>query len=139
MYKSWTNQNVDLSTLTEKLANFLENEEFDITVYKEEKGYSITANNSPKYQIEGYITIQVNGEPNNFSIRMEGSSEGASSLRLPPLLMTMFGGGYFLLKKLKSNEKYIEFTRNFWQNVNKILLQLKNVGEEGDAKPSNRG
>jgi hypothetical protein len=139
MHKSWTNQNVELSTLTEKLANFLENEEFDITVYKEEKGYLITANNSPKHQIEGDITIQIHGEPNNFSIEMEGSREGTSGFRLPPLLMTMFGGGYFLLKKLKSDEKYIEFTRNFWQNVNKIVLQIRNVGGEGDAEPSNRG
>ena len=38
----------------------------------------------------------------------------------------MFGGGYFLLKKLKSDERYTEFTRTFWQNINKILSQIRN-------------
>ena len=59
--------------------------------------------------------------------------------RFPLLLSTMLGGGYLLLKRLKSNEKYIEFTRDFWQNVNKILLEMKMDEGEGVAKPLNRG
>lgn len=124
MQKSWLNQNINIQTLTERIVKFLENEEFDITVFKEEKGYSIIANNSPKYKIEGNITIQIHGEPNDFIIKIDNEERRKS--RFPLLLAAMFGGGYFLLKKLKSDERYIEFTRTFWQNINKILSQIRN-------------
>ncbi|MEM3875049.1 MAG: hypothetical protein QXU45_07960 [Candidatus Bathyarchaeia archaeon] len=124
MQKSWTSQNISIQTLTEEITKFLEREDFDLTVYQEEEGYLIIATNSPKYGIEGDIAIQIHGNPNNFSIRIENKKE-RSEYKIPPLLATMFGGGYFLLKRLKTEEKYIEFTREFWRNVNKILNEIK--------------
>jgi hypothetical protein len=125
MQKSWINQNVNIQTLTEKITEYLEREEFDITVYKENEGYSIIANNSPKHEIEDGITIHVNGQPNGFLIKIEENRREKERFIIPPLLTTMFGGGYFLLKKLKAEEKYMEFTREFWQNVDKILIEIK--------------
>ncbi|MEM0006919.1 MAG: hypothetical protein QXR89_01450 [Candidatus Bathyarchaeia archaeon] len=122
----------------EKIIKYLEGEDFDITVYQEEKGYTIIAENSQKYEINGSINIQIKGEPNNFSINIAEKSE-KSTYGIPPLLSTMFGGGYFLLKRLKSEEKYIEFTKNFWQNVNKILFEIKTTEGERVAEPHNRG
>jgi len=109
----------------ERITKYLEGEDFDVTVYREERGYTIIANNSSKYEIEGDITIQIQGEPNQFSIKIEEKREQSWGDRIPPLLTTMFGGGYFLLKRLKSNERFIEFTKKFWQNINKILLEIK--------------
>lgn len=124
MQKTWTNQNINIQTLTEKIIKYLEKENFELIVYQEEEGYLIVAASSPKYGIEGDITIQIHGNPNNFSIKIENKKE-KGEYKIPPLLATMFGGGYFLLKKLKTEEKYIEFTRQFWRNVNKILNEIK--------------
>jgi hypothetical protein len=38
----------------------------------------------------------------------------------------MFGGGYFLLKHLRSDEEFVNFTKSFWKNVNQIILMVKN-------------
>ncbi len=138
MQKSWTNQNINIHTLMERIIKYLEKEDFDLTVYQEEKGYTIIAENSKKYDLEGGISIQIEGEPNEFTIKMKESRREVA-YRFPLLLSTMLGGGYLLLKRLKSNEKYIEFTRDFWQNVNKILLEMKMDEGEGVAKPLNRG
>jgi len=123
--KSWINQSINLQTLTEKIVNFLEKEKFDLTVFKEEEGYSIIANNSLKHKIDEDIIIQIYGDPNNLTIKIE---EGARKRRFAfsPLLAAMFGGGYFLLRKLKSNEEYIKFTKYFWQNINRILAEIRN-------------
>lgn len=125
MQKIWTNQNINIQTLTKKITEYLEKEEFELTVYKEWEGYSIIAVNSPKHEIEGGITIQILGEPNNFLIKIEENKKEKDGYGIPPLLATMFGGGYFLLKRLKSQEKYIEFAREFWRNINKILNEIK--------------
>jgi hypothetical protein len=138
MQKSWTNQNINIQALMERITKYLEGEDFDVTVYCEERGYMIIANNSSKYEIEGDITIQIEGEPNQFSIKLEEKRGQSWGDRIPPLLATMFGGGYFLLKRLKSNERFIEFTKNFWQNVNKILFEIRSGGE-GLAEPLSRG
>jgi len=123
--KNWINQSINLETLTEKVVKFLEKEKFDLTVFKEEKGYSIIANNSSKHKIDEDITIQIYGDPNNLTIKIEeGDRNGRFAFS--PLLATMFGGGYFLLKKLKSNEEYIKFTKYFWQNINRILAEIRN-------------
>jgi len=124
MQKTWTNQNINIQTLTKRITEYLEKEEFDLTVYKENEGYSIIAANSPKHEIEGGITIRIFGEPNNFLIKIENKKE-KSGYKIPPLLATMFGAGYLFLKSLKSEENYIEFTREFWRNVNKILNEMK--------------
>jgi type IV secretory pathway ATPase VirB11/archaellum biosynthesis ATPase len=125
MQKNWTNQNVNIQTLMERITKYLEGEDFDVTVYNGERGYIIIANNSSKYEIEGDITIQIQGEPNQFSIKIEEKRGKSWEDRIPPLLATMFGGGYLFLKKLKSEERFIEFTVEFWRNVNKILNELK--------------
>jgi len=125
MQKNWTNQNVNIQTLMERITKYLEGEDFDVTVYNEERGYIIIANNSSKYEIEGDINIQIQGEPNQFSIKIEEKRGNSWEDRIPPLLAIMFGGGYLFLKRLKSEERFIEFTVEFWRNVNKILNELK--------------
>ena len=45
--------------------------------------------------------------------------------KFPIILSAMFGGGYFLLKNLKSEESWGEFQRDFWQNMKIIILALK--------------
>jgi lipopolysaccharide export system protein LptC len=44
----------------------------------------------------------------------------------------MFGGGYFLLQEVKSDEAWMKLEKEFWQYVENVVLHLTNT-----AKSSN--
>jgi hypothetical protein len=126
MEKNWTNQNIDLNTLTDGITKFLEDEDFSLAVLKEEKGYVIFTDESPRHKIGGGLCIYIFGNPNDFSIKIEREKFEGGKISFPPLLASMFGGGYFLLKHLRSDEEFVNFTKSFWKNVNQIILMVKN-------------
>ena len=65
-----------------------------------------------------YVTI--NGSPNDFTVEFSGSHLDRLSQFLAPLV-TMFGGGVFLLEKLRAHEFYEKLETEFWVFVERAV------------------
>jgi len=138
MQKTWSNQNVNLDTLTKQIIQFFESKKFDdIIAFETETGYKIIAGNSPYYKMQNDTSLTIDGKPDNFSINLELYKE-EKSFKFPIILTTMFGGGYFLLKNLKSDESRYKFEKDFWQNINSIIMQMKDSASSCPPKEQNQ-
>jgi hypothetical protein len=136
MEKKWINRNIDLSLLTTHLGEFLKTKEFNGVKGRTETGYQILAGDSKHYKLEGHISVTIEGKPEDFSIKLELCKEGKKNEGLPRSIMlsTMFGGGYFLRKQLKSDEEWLKFKRDFWIHVDKAISNLTNTIQKTDKK-----
>jgi hypothetical protein len=127
MQRRFINENVDLSVLADHTIRFLEKEEFDDVVeVKTETGYQIIAGNSPIRRISKDILISIDGTPEEFFINLELSEERKMEhLSIPVMLATMIGGGYFVLKHLRSDEAWLKFKMDFWKQMNALIANLR--------------
>jgi len=136
MQKTWSNQNVNLDALTKQIIRFFESKKFDDIIASEtETGYKIIAGNSPHYKMQNDTSVTIDGKPDNFSINLESYKE--EKMKFPIMLTTMFGGGYFFLKNLKSEESRYKFEKDFWQNINSISIQTKDSASSSPQKEQN--
>ena len=136
MQKTWSNQNVNLDALTKQIIRFFESKKFDDIIASEtETGYKIIAGNSPHYKMQNDTSVTIDGKPDNFSINLESYKE--EKMKFPIMLTTMFGGGYFFLKNLKSEESRYKFEKDFWQNINSIIIQTKDSASSSPQKEQN--
>jgi hypothetical protein len=123
MEKRWYGKSVDLSLLTTHIGEFLKERGFEAVKAKTQSdGYKIFAGYSPSFRLNGYIAITVEGKPDDFSIRLE-LYEGKGKT-FPVLLSTLFFGGYFISKRVRSIEDWVRLEREFWTYVDNMVLQL---------------
>jgi hypothetical protein len=127
MQRRIVKENVDLSVLVDRTIRFLEKEEFDdIVEVKTETGFQIIAGNSSIRKINKDILISIDGTPEEFSINLELSGERKMEhLSIPVMLATMIGGGYFVLKHLRSDEAWLKFKTDFWKQMNALIANLR--------------
>ncbi|MGB8779109.1 MAG: hypothetical protein WCD81_00480 [Candidatus Bathyarchaeia archaeon] len=117
MERKWTDKNVDLARFTTHVGEFFKKNDFE--AYKEtlENGFKIEALDSSKYKMEGLVTVTIEGDPNNLKVTLERSGI-ENKRRINSMFLTAaFGGGYFLLKRMKSEENWTLFQREFWRYV----------------------
>jgi hypothetical protein len=50
----------------------------------------------------------------------------------------MFGGGYFFLKDLKSDESWRKIEREFWQQTDNMITQMKDAINTTQEQPPRR-
>jgi len=125
MQKKWTDKNVDLVLLATHIGNFFKKGDFEAIKGEIPNGYQIFAENSPYFRLDGYVSVTIEGKPDDFTIKLELCREGKRSLT-PLLLTTMFVGGYFLSKKLRSDEDWMRLEKEFWRHLDNFLLYLSN-------------
>lgn len=133
MQKNWTNKNVDLDLLTNQLSEFFKEKDFNVVKGRSEKGYQIFADDSGYYKVNGYVSVSIEGKPEDFTITFELCNEEEKRKNPLPrsiILTTMFGGGYFLRKQLKSDEEWLRLKRDFWSYVEMIILNLANTATQ---------
>ena len=114
MQKTWTNGNIDLASLTTGIGNFFKERDFEVIRGDVPNGYQIFAVNLPLFRLDGYVSVTIEGKPDEFSVKLEFCSKGKHSV-MPLLLTTMFVGGYFLSKKLRSDEDWLKLEKEFWR------------------------
>jgi len=124
LQRNWSKRNVDLKELKEKISEFFKDNYFDVIVSETKNGYQLFAKGSPNYRIDGQIFIAIEGKPEDFSITIDLKTKKTPRIFLSPILMTLFGGGYFLMQHLKSNETWIELKRDFWEYVDRVIIEL---------------
>lgn len=129
MLKTWENQNVNLKVLTQQIAKYLESSWFEeITAVEAHDEYRITAENSSRDKRLSDVLVVISGRPNEFSVSLESCNE-PDRFNFPVILSAMFGGGYFLLRSLKSSESWQGFERSFWQSVSSIVERLRDSAD----------
>jgi len=119
--RSWKSLNIDAKILLQKTVQFLESKDFgEIVAVETEGGYRIVAGQSSSYKIRGDLSITIEATSDDLSIELASIKENRRP-NLPMILTSMFGGGYFLLKDLKSTENFRNFERDFWKEMNRVV------------------
>lgn len=127
MQRNWKGKNVDLALLTTHIGNFFKAKDFEAIKGEKPNGHQIFAEDSPYFKINGYVSVAVEGTPNNFIVNFELCTE--KKKRAFPhsiLLESMIFGGYLLSRRLKSEEAWIKLKKEFWRHVENAVLHLSN-------------
>ena len=124
MQKSFERK-TNLETLTKQIIRFFDVKKFeDITALQNANGYQIIAGNSRTYKLRSDLKIDIRKENDGFTISLNPLKE-TKRFNFPMTLATMFGGGYFLLKDLKSDETWTKIEREFWNHVHSVIADTK--------------
>jgi len=132
MQENWISKNVDLALLTTRIGSFFKTRDFEAIKGEIPSGYQIFASNSPHFKLEGYVSVSVVGQPGDFVVKLDLCNEHKKhSFRLPSLIETMFIGGYFSLRSLKSREAWMKLEKELWQHIENCVLHL--TGSSGNV------
>jgi len=124
MQKSFERE-ANLETLTRQIVRFFDVKKFeDITAFQNDDGYQIIAGNSRTYKLRSDLKVDIHKEKNGFTISLNTLKE-TKRFNFPMTLATMFGGGYFLLRDLKSQEAWVKIEREFWNHVHSVIADTK--------------
>jgi len=128
MQKSFERK-TNLETLTKQIVRFFEVKKFeDITALQNDNGYTIIAGNSRTYKLRSDLKVDIHKENDGFTISLNSLKE-TKRFNFPMTLATMFGGGYFLLKDLKSDEAWVKIEKEFWNHVHSVVKDTKDKGD----------
>lgn len=136
MKRRWANKNVDLALLTTRIGIFFKERDFEAIKGETPTGYNIFAEDSPYFRLDGYVSVTIEGEPDDFIVKLELCKKGKKRSFIPILLTTMFLGGYFLSKRLRSQEDWMDLEKEFWNHLDNIMLCLNN--SIGDSARSSK-
>ena len=127
MQKNWKEKNVDLEFLITNIGDFFKVNDFEAVRGESSTGYQIFAEDSPHFRIRGYVSVTVEGKPDDFTIEFKLCTEKKErTLPSSIFLESMLVGGFFLLKRLKSEEAWVKLEKEFWIYVDNVVLQLSN-------------
>jgi len=122
MKRQWIGNNVDLSVLTEAIIKFFKENLFSVSCIKSEN-YRVVIRPRQFHKIVDKIEILIEGQPNNFSITFDTGSRSRALVRYGALF-SFFGGGFFFLKGLKSQEELEKLEKKFWLFINEEVWRL---------------
>lgn len=136
MQKNWKGKNVDLPLLTTRIGDFFKAKDFEAIKGKIPTGYQIFAEDSPHFKINRHVSATIEGTPENFTVNFE-LCNNKKRRRFPHsiFLESMILGGYFTLRRLKSEEAWLKLEKEFWRHVENVVLQLSDSAKTS-AHPS---
>ena len=123
---------MNLSLFTDVLGEFFKNNDFEALKGETEGGFEILAYDSPRFKLDGYVSVTIEGEKNDFLVNLELNRENDKhSPRISStFLTTMLGGGYFLVKRFRAEDAFMKLEKEFWEYVNKTLPSVRNTAED---------
>jgi hypothetical protein len=124
MKRRWVGNCVNLSALAESIVRFFEENLFGVSCIKSEN-YRIVVRPKQFHGIVDKIEILVEGQPNDFSVTFDAGFRSRAFVKYGAFL-SFFGGGFFLLKGLKSQEELEKLERKFWLFVSEEISRLTN-------------
>lgn len=133
MEDQWKGKNVDLSILSDRIVQFFAENGFDAHVNKLNNGYGIIARPREFQNLAENISVHVEGQPDNFSVKFIAGSHSRSLVTFG-ILTQLLGGGSFALKGLKSKEALEELENKFWVYIDKKVEKLTNSSHLEQAK-----
>lgn len=123
MEDRWKNKNVDLSLLSDCIAQFFKEKNFAVFVRKSKRKYRIIATPRPFHKIAENINVNISGRPDDFLVKFIAGSHSRALVR-HGALAALFGGGYLALKGFKSQEALEKLEKEYWIYVDKEIWQL---------------
>jgi len=125
MHRVWTNRNVDLNSFKEKIREFFENNDFEISVNESGDTCNLVASGSIKYRINGQVSVTIAGTPQDFSITLEQEKKSKPTKYSLPMTLTVFlGGGLLLRDEFKSDEAFLYLRRDLWAFADRTAINL---------------
>ena len=121
MEKRWTNKKVDLALLTSRIGDFFKENNFGAVKGETAEGYQILAEGSPCFKLDGYVSVTIEGKPDDFTVKLELPKAEKKHSFTPVLLTTMFLGGYFLKTRLRFEEDWNRFNNEFWSYLDGLI------------------
>lgn len=130
MQKNWKGKNVGLALFTTYIGDFFKARDFEAIKGEIPTGYQIFAADSPYFKLEGYVSVSIEGKPEDFIVKVDLCNKQTKNVfLLPTFLVTMFTGGYFFLRKLKSDESWMKLEKELWQHIENVVLHLTGSSE----------
>lgn len=137
MQRVWTNRNVDLNSFKERIREFFENNDFEISVNESGDTYRLVAGGSLKYCINGQVSVTIAGTPQDFSITLEQEKESKRRRYSLPMTLTVFlGGGLLLRDEFKSDEAFLKLKKDLWVLADRTAIDLTGSADAGDPHVS---
>lgn len=125
MQRGWTNRNVDIDLFKERIREFFENNDFEISIDESGDTYHLVAGGSLKYRMNGQVSIAIAGTPQDFSITLEQEKESKRRKYSLPMTLTVFlGGGLLLRDEFKSDEAFLNLRRDLWAFADRAAINL---------------
>jgi hypothetical protein len=132
---NWKDLNVNLQNLLQVMIQFFESKQFNnVTALQTEKGYQLIAGDSKHYKMENDVSVTIEGKPDDFTVTLTSCREDKNP-PLPLILMSMFGGGYFLLKNFRSEEAMQKLERDFRERIGKMIEQTQEPNSRRKKDP----
>lgn len=117
----WVKKNVDLEELSKRVEEFYKSKGSEVLVERLGGAFKVTGvmrvGDRPRSSF-----VSISGSPDDFTIEFLGSQLGRFSQFLTPLI-TMLGGGVFILDRLRSQEFYEKLETEFWAFVEHAVEQ----------------
>jgi hypothetical protein len=119
MQTRWIDKGVDLEKLGESVTQFFKDRGFETVVDHVQSAYKIVGSMRVGDALR-MIQVSVTGVPDDFRVDFASEKESRLSLLAGPLA-TMFGGGVFVLDRLRRREFYEKLEADFWFFVETIV------------------
>lgn len=120
MENQWVGKNIDLILLSELIEDFFRGKEFKIRKLKSADGCKILVFPQQARKKSGMIEMTIRGDPNDFVISFT-TMLGSSPFRKFGSILTLLGGGAFLLQSLKLQEALEKLEREFWMYMQEAI------------------
>jgi hypothetical protein len=125
MQKNYVGKNIDLALLTTRIGDFFKQNDFEAVRGETPSGYQIVAEGSPHFKINGYASVTIEGKPADFTVNLEQCTDKKKrDFPHSIFLEQMILGGYFISRRLKSEEGWIRLKKEFWRYVENTVLWL---------------
>jgi len=125
MQRRWIGKNVNLAALTSHIGDFFKTRDFEAIRGETPKGFQILASDSPHFRLEGHVCVNIDGNPEDFVVEFDlCNGQKRRGYTLPNPITRMFIGGYFSLRKMKSDETWTKLEKELLQYVENAVLGL---------------
>ena len=114
---------MDLSLLSERVAQFFSEKQFATTTRRRKEGCVVTAFPKSFHGIAEEINVHILGSPDDFSVKFIAGSHSRNLVRYGTLI-SLIGGGFLVPKGLKSLEEIEKLEKKFWVYLDETIWQL---------------
>ncbi len=135
MERRWTEKGVNLDLLSELVEDFFKNRGFVTKRIKSSRERTILWQSRRAAKAEKLMRANIKGKPDDFTIELRASELMNSSVRAG-LLTKSLGGGYFLLKSLKTREELEKLEKEFWIYAEDKVAELALSGQNARRSSS---
>jgi hypothetical protein len=114
----WINKDVDLERLSKRIEEFYQSKGFEVLVEHPKDAFKVVGMLRIGEKSR-FSYVSISGNPNDFKVEFSGGQMGRTRFFVP--LITMFGGGFLILDRLRAQEFYDKLETEFWVFVERAV------------------